>query len=68
MIHISIDPKGDGTGGCSIFGLVDATLQGIKDVTHSTKRFLKATSSGARELTKQERKQKGVVSVVEMNG
>lgn len=62
------DPKGDGTGGCSIFGLLDACENNVSDVTKSIKRFLKATSQGAREITREERRQKGIVTVVEIGG
>ena len=61
------DPKGDGTGGCSIYGLLDVTLnQTDIDETLSTKRFLKADRRGARILTNDEKRQKGIVAVVEM--
>lgn len=63
-----IDPKGDGTGGCSIYGLIDAMQQNVLDVSKSNKRFIKGTSPGARELNKEERKEKGRVAVVEMGG
>jgi len=64
----TIDPRGDGTGGASIFGLLDAQELNNSDVTKSAKRFIRATSKGAREITKEERKQKGIVTMVEIGG
>ena len=66
------DPAGDGTGGCSIYGLIDA-YQSIDsssgrrretpDVTKSQRRFLQ---SHGRELSSNELSQKGVVVAMEM--
>jgi len=62
------DPKGDGTGGCSIYGLIDS-IHGagsrLRDETRSTKRFLK---SDGRKLTKSELLEKGRVVAIEMGG
>lgn len=68
------DPKGDGTGGCSIYGLIDA-YQNVDDsvgrinkhqppdVTKSERRFLQ---SQGRLLSSNELNQKGVVVAMEM--
>lgn len=68
------DPKGDGTGGCSIYGLIDAyqslddsvgrsRQQQPPDVTKSQRRFLQ---SQGRLLSSNELNQKGVVVAMEM--
>jgi len=70
------DPKGDGTGGCSIFGLIDSyqsslsnendsslTLKSPPDVTRSQHRFLQ---SQGRLLNPNELNQKGIVIAMEM--
>jgi len=70
------DPKGDGTGGCSIFGLIDSyqtslassnnrniTQKAPPDVTKSQRRFLQ---SQGRLLPPDELNQKGVVIAMEM--
>jgi len=67
------DPKGDGTGGCSIYGLIDAYQsvdnsvgrgrQQPPDVTKSQRRFLQ---SQGRQLSSNELNQKGVVIAMEM--
>jgi cyclophilin family peptidyl-prolyl cis-trans isomerase len=77
------DPKGDGTGGCSIFGLIDAvvaaigtgtsssnTISFIKHLERSSQRFIQQDSnSHTMELTKSERRMKGIVAVIpEMGG
>ena len=65
-----IDPKGDGTGGCSIHGLIDAyrthDQNGRKppDVTKSRRRFL--SSSSGRLLRPSELSRKGLVIAMEM--
>ena len=72
------DPRGDGTGGCSIYGLIDA-YQSVEnsssvvrgqsnrslppDVTQSQRRFLQ---SQGRQLSSNELNQKGVVIAMEM--
>lgn len=58
------DPKGDGSGGCSIFGLIDATKSNIP-VESSTQRFIR---SKGRVLTRDEMKEKGRVVAIEMGG
>lgn len=58
------DPKGDGSGGCSIFGLIDATKRDIP-VESSTQRFIR---SKGRVLTRDEMKEKGRVVAIEMGG
>eukprot|EP00985_Skeletonema_marinoi_P020962 scaffold12613_cov113-Skeletonema_marinoi.AAC.1 len=67
------DPKGDGTGGCSIYGLIDAYQsvdtsvergrQQPPDVSKSQRRFLQ---SQGRQLSSNELNQKGVVIAMEM--
>lgn len=70
----SSDPKGDGTGGCSVFGLIDSYQSSYKnggegtqksppDVTQSQRRFLQ---SQGRLLSPDELRQKGVVVAMEM--
>ena len=65
------DPRGDGKGGCSIHGLIDAYVAGggtdgqPMDVTKSTKRFMK--SNGC-ILSKSLYSQKGIVVATEMRG
>ena len=61
------DPRGDGTGGASIYGLIDAARStgGDGDVTASRRRFLK---SDGRELTASELLEKGRLVMTEMNG
>eukprot|EP00551_Chaetoceros_affinis_P007122 CAMPEP_0203666574 /NCGR_PEP_ID=MMETSP0090-20130426/3578_1 /ASSEMBLY_ACC=CAM_ASM_001088 /TAXON_ID=426623 /ORGANISM="Chaetoceros affinis, Strain CCMP159" /LENGTH=645 /DNA_ID=CAMNT_0050530493 /DNA_START=148 /DNA_END=2086 /DNA_ORIENTATION=+ len=67
------DPVGDGSGGCSIYGLIDSTVtlsQKHKqkkhkvDVRKSQKRFLRSKGHG--ELTKEELCEKGRVIVTNM--
>ncbi len=66
------DPRGDGNGGCSIYGLIDATLKSTSkryydvDVEKSQKRFIK--SQGNKILTEKELMEKGRVVVTEMGG
>jgi len=76
------DPRGDGLGGCSIYGLIDSTLNASNYSNHSNgsngsnhrhvqveksqKRFLK--SSGNKILNSQELIEKGQVVATEMNG
>lgn len=73
------DPRGDGLGGCSIYGLIDSTLNASNHSNHSNgsnhrhvqveksqKRFLK--SSGNKILNSQELIEKGQVVATEMNG
>jgi len=66
------DPRGDGTGGCSIYGLIDAyqsvdnsTGRSMQppDVTKSQRRFLQ---SQGRQLASNELNKKGVVIAMEM--
>ena len=64
------DPRGDGSGGCSIFGLLDAyaTTQTVGstnaiDVTKSQRRFLRSTG---RLLSKVELGRRGTVVAMEM--
>ena len=70
------DPRGDGTGGCSIYGLIDAyqsaenssvvrgqSNRSPPDVTKSQRRFLQ---SQGRQLSSNELNQKGVVIAMEM--
>jgi peptidyl-prolyl cis-trans isomerase-like 4 len=56
------DPRGDGSGGTSIYGLIDST-KNTKDVTQSQHRFLQ---SHGRYLRPNELDQKGVVIAMEM--
>ncbi|KAL3791265.1 hypothetical protein HJC23_000882 [Cyclotella cryptica] len=56
------DPRGDGSGGCSIHGLIDSH-KSSKDVTQSQHRFLQ---SHGRFLESNELDQKGVVIAMEM--
>ena len=69
-----IDPKGDGTGGCSIYGLIDTyqsspadntnfKQQPSPDVTESKRRFLQ---SHGRSLSSTELNQKGTVIAMEI--
>jgi peptidyl-prolyl cis-trans isomerase-like 4 len=62
------DPKGDGSGGACIYGLLDATtkINNQKDVTQSKYRFLK--SSMGRILTNSECQEKGRVVATEIDG
>jgi len=63
------DPRGDGTGGCSIYGLIDAMEQDA--VEKSKNRFLQLSASERHimELTKEETRNKGIVAVIpEMAG
>ncbi len=73
------DPKGDGTGGCSIFGLIDAvdtadssgsTISLNQYIERSNIRFIQQDCNDHNmELTKNERKMKGIVAVIpEMAG
>jgi cyclophilin family peptidyl-prolyl cis-trans isomerase len=73
------DPKGDGTGGCSIFGLIDAvdaadssdgSISLNQHIERSSKRFIQRQCNDlSMELTKNERKMKGIVAVIpEMAG
>lgn len=61
------DPRGDGSGGCSIFGLLDAsttqTAGSAIDVTKSQRRFLRSTG---RLLSKSELGRRGTVVAMEM--
>ena len=63
------DPRGDGSGGCSIFGLLDATTttqtsgSAPIDVTKSRRRFLRSTG---RLLSKSELGRRGTVVAMEM--
>jgi len=62
------DPRGDGSGGCSIFGLLDATTTQTSgsapiDVTKSRRRFLRSTG---RLLSKSELGRRGTVVAMEM--
>mmetsp|Transcript_529 Transcript_529/g.917 ORF Transcript_529/g.917 Transcript_529/m.917 type:complete len:557 (-) Transcript_529:1205-2875(-) len=59
------DPRGDGLGGCSIFGLIESVKSKIDDVRKCPKRFIK---SMGRKLTQDEMKEKGRVVAVEMGG
>jgi peptidyl-prolyl cis-trans isomerase-like 4 len=59
------DPRGDGLGGCSIFGLIDSVKSKIDDVRMCPKRFIKSVG---RKLTQDEMKEKGRVVAVEMGG
>jgi len=62
---ISGDRRGDGTGGCSIYGYIDAALNPEDDdsIVKSSKRFLK---SEGRFLSEEELKTKGVVCMIEL--
>jgi peptidyl-prolyl cis-trans isomerase-like 4 len=62
------DPRGDGSGGACIYGLLDSHNRSDKteDVTSSKLRFLK--SSLGRVLSPQECQEKGRVVATEMNG
>lgn len=65
------DPRGDGTGGSSIYGLIDASLdKNVRKVEQSSKRFIRLSGNiSDMELTKEERKKKGMVTLVpEMGG
>ena len=57
------DPRGDGTGGGCIYGLLDTNHP--DDITKSQARFLK---SSGRVLSPQECRQRGRVVATEMNG
>ena len=72
------DPKGDGTGGCSIYGLIDSYQSSsadanstnksqhpvvVPDVTQSQRRFLQ---SQGRTLSSSELNQRGVVIAMEI--
>lgn len=59
------DPRGDGGGGCSIFGLIDSLKNNIVDVRQCPKRFIRSTG---RKLTPEEIKEKGIVAAIEMGG
>ena len=59
------DPSGDGTGGTCIYGLI-ACENNSRKVLQSNRRFLK--SSGGRQLTTAECREKGRVVATEMNG
>ena len=73
---ITLDPKGDGTGGCSIHGLIDSYKKSAgtssnassskypPDVTQSQRRFLQ--SQGRVLSSPQELNKKGVVIAMEM--
>ena len=65
-----IDPKGDGTGGCSIYGLIDSYQSSSSsnnkqppDVTQSKRRFLQ---SHGRTLSTNELNQKGLLIAMEI--
>jgi len=65
------DPVGDGTGGCSIYGLIETIVdrkESLRNVTKSHKRFLQLPSSEIMELNKAERKEIGRVCSVELGG
>lgn len=62
------DPNGDGTGGTSIYGLIDAVQSNLRDVSASQRRFLKSDGQGRRELTSSELLDKGRLVMTEMNG
>lgn len=62
------DPRGDGSGGCSIYGLIDSIKSngdGEADVRKSSKRFIR---SSGRILNKAELQEKGRVVAIEMGG
>jgi len=59
------DQRGDGTGGTSIYGLLDAHTLGLDDVTKSSKRFIKSTG---RFLNLAELREKGRMVASEMQG
>lgn len=60
------DPRGDGTGGCCIDGLIDVVVNTKKqDVRTSSKRFMRSSGVG-RALNAEELKEKGRVVAVEM--
>jgi len=59
------DPRGDGTGGCSIFGLIDAVRSNLDDVRQSRRRFLK---SEGRALTAAELCERGRLVASEIGG
>ncbi|EJK61115.1 hypothetical protein THAOC_18447, partial [Thalassiosira oceanica] len=69
---MTLHPKGDGTGGCSIHGLIDAyrnhdgASSKPPDVTASRRRFL--SSSSGRELRPSELGRRGLVVAMEMGG
>ena len=44
MSNVSKDHRGDGSGGTSIYGLIDAQVTRLKDVTLSQRRFIKSLS------------------------
>lgn len=60
------DPRGDGTGGACIYGLLDVHRGNCKDVSTSSRRFLK--SQMGRPLTAGECRERGRVVATEMNG
>jgi peptidyl-prolyl cis-trans isomerase-like 4 len=60
------DPRGDGTGGACIYGLLEAHESNSKDVLTSRRRFLK--SHMGRPLTTAECRERGRVVATEMNG
>jgi len=60
------DPRGDGTGGASVYGLIDAVGDG--NVTDSKRRFLKSDGPGRRELTASELRERGRLVITEMGG
>ena len=63
------DPNGDGTGGASIYGLIDAVQSNLRDVAASQRRFLKSDGQGGRrELTPSELLDKGRLVMTEMSG
>ena len=64
------DPRGDGTGGASVYGLIDAVKSNDGDVTASRRRFLKSGDGAGqtRELTAPELLEKGRLVMTEMNG
>ena len=59
------DPRGDGTGGCSIFGLIDAAQSKLSDVRQSRRRFVK---SDGRPLTAAELCERGRLVASEIGG
>lgn len=65
------DPRGDGLGGCSIYGLIDSTCGSdssvsVVNVEKGQKRFIK--SRGNKILTEDELMEKGRVVATEMGG
>jgi peptidyl-prolyl cis-trans isomerase-like 4 len=61
------DARGDGSGGCSIYSMIDSLSKyhDMKHVYQSEKRFIKSTG---RILTKEELQEKGRVAVTDLIG